>query len=175
MEDSSPYHASSAPVAPSPAERVKLPAEITRPITIMWISALVLAAISLASMLFTLLPLLKNHNPYAPSLPRMVLAAGLLLDVVLYLGGAWGVRRRSRAVACLLFGYYLLGQTLMLVTGQRPVSAGLFMTIIMVFVMIRGTMETFSAHRYIARALHQPARPRLSDDPAFAPKPPAAE
>lgn len=172
MEDSSPYQASSAPIAPSPVERVKLPVEITRPIKTMWIVGLILAVFSVGKLLFILAPLLNDDSPSTSYLPLVLLAGGLLLDVAIYGATAWGVRRRSRTAACLLLGYYLLGQILIIATGQRPVTAGLFMTIIMAFVMIRGTMETFSARRYITRALHQPARPRLSDDPAFAPKPP---
>lgn len=62
MEDSSPYQApGSAPPAPasSAAPPVRLPAEISRPITAMWVVALILAAISLAGLVYAVMQLLK--------------------------------------------------------------------------------------------------------------------
>lgn len=178
MEDSSPYQApGSAPPAPasSAAPPVRLPAEISRPITAMWVVALILAAISLAGLVYAVMQLLKPAGIAPPPLSAALMGGGLLFDLGLYLGTAWGLRKRSRAAACLLLAYYLFGQVLTFVTGQRAPTTGLFMTIIVTFVMIRGTMETFTAHRYIARARDLPPRLRLSDDPAFAARPAPTE
>ncbi|MEG2805091.1 hypothetical protein [Stenotrophomonas sp.] len=178
MEDASPYKAPDTlpSAAPAPiAVQVRLPTETTRPITIMWAVALILAAISLAGVVYAAIRFAKMPEGSLPPLSVALVAGGLLFDVCLYLATAWGVRRRSRVAACVLLGYYLLGQTLTFVSGQRALGPSLFMTLIVAFVMILGTLETFNAHRYVARARQQPPRPRLSDDPAFAPKPAAGE
>jgi hypothetical protein len=174
MEDNSPYQAGRAATETTDEARLRanrLPHDIGGPVKHMWIMGVVIAGFTVLSSLAALRPLSEEYrNGNLALLVLGVTAALMLLDAAIYLGLSWGVRRYSRAAACAMVGYYWLGQLLMISTGQRALTAGLGMMVIVSFVLIRGTLATFAYHRHMAQELRRPPRGRLSDDPAFASK-----
>lgn len=175
MEDNSPYQASHAAPADKTDERLRanrIPHEIGGPVKHLWVLATVLGAISLLVSVVRFGPQYEAFRDGNISLLIMVIAVGATaVDGILYLAAAWGVRRYSRVAACLLLGYYLLGQTLSLLFTERSVLVGLPLAVIIAFMMIRGTRATFAYHRHAAQEARRPPRGRLSDDPLFAHKP----
>lgn len=173
MQESSPYRAGTASTHPTPRPHWdNAPHSIVGPIKQMWILAIGLAVVSLVmnGMAVAHLASIARDGSIALLVPLFT-AAGAMLDAVIYLGLAWGVRRHSRAAACALLAYYLLGQALLMVLGQRSLLAVLPLTVIVSFVMIRGTLATFAYQRHVAQEKRRPPRTRISDDPLFAPRP----
>lgn len=174
MEDHSPYQASHAAPTDTTTERLRvnrIPHEIGGPIKHLWVLAIVLGVISLLVSFSQLMPQIERFRNGDIALLLLVLTVGATaFDGVVYLATAWGIRRYSRAAACVLLGYYLLGQTLSFLFTQRSLLAGLSLAVIISFMMIRGTRATFAYHRYATQEARRPPRGRLSGDPLFAPK-----
>lgn len=167
MEDHSPYQASAVlPVAPAPPYRHQAPASITAPITHFWVLLALLGAICLIAAAVKLLP-----NPsQAELLPliTLVIAAGM------YLALAFGIYKRSRVVACIVLGYLLLSIGAWWLLPDKAFGKLAFLLILAVGAA-RGTLATFRYHRFIAEEQRRPPRSRISDDPMFAPRPPALD
>jgi uncharacterized membrane protein YoaK (UPF0700 family) len=164
MEDNSPYQASRvAPTAERRDHRDEPPREITSPIKHMWILLAVLAVFAVIGSVGTLL--LQRGNSAILLLPMLVLAA-------IYLVMAFGVYKRSRAVATLVLVFCVmagLGGVLNIVQGKGSLATLAFMAVFL-FVSIRGTLATYRYHRHLRDVRSRPPRARLSDDPAFAPR-----
>lgn len=167
MEDNSPYQPSKVtPVARASDQldwRDAVPSEITSRIKHMWI-LLVLTGVWMLSMA---LIMLANMPQFQAWLLGLVLA---LTSV--YMLAAFGVYKRSRTVATIVLAFWALstlGTLLKFTTGEGNMS-GVGFTAVFGFVAIRGTFATYRYHRHMADVRTRPARARLSDDPAFAPK-----
>ncbi|WP_313343556.1 hypothetical protein [Stenotrophomonas sp.] len=167
MEDNSPYQASSvAPVAPPSGRldwRDEAPREITSPIKHM---AILLAVAGVLALIASVVPFFGSR-----SLEPMLMALALGLTSI-YLLLAYGVYKRSRVVASVVLAFWCLSAlgTLLKIVGGQGGLTGIGFTVIFGFVSIRGTLATFRYHRHLANVRIRPARTRLSDDPAFAPK-----
>lgn len=167
MEDNSPYQASKVAPAPQYANRLdwrdEPPREITSPIKHMWILLTVMGSLVVLAGGLTLI--FTANAPMFALIP--VIAVGAM-----YLLGAFGVYKRSRIAATLVLcfcGLAALGSLIRLVTGEASLGTIGFIAVLS-FVSIRGTLATYRYHRHLANVRTRPARARLSDDPAFAPK-----
>ncbi|WNH51304.1 hypothetical protein [Stenotrophomonas oahuensis] len=168
MEDNSPYQASKVAPTAQRSSRVdwrdEPPREITSPIKHMWILLAVLGSFSVIGAVGVLFMRGGAFNA--------VLLAPMLILACVYLLLAFGVYKRSRIVATLVLsfcGLAVLGTVVNIVTGQGSLVGIGFMAIF-TFVSVRGTLATYRYHRHMANVRTRPARARLSDDPAFAPK-----
>lgn len=164
MEDQSPYQASRAtPSAVRTDRRDEAPREITSPIMHMWV---LLALGAVLTGFGTAVLLLTNPRD------NMFLLAVMGVSFAFYAGAAFGVYKRSRVVACMALAMSAvggLGTLLNIANGQGTLS-GVGFTAVLLFVSIRGTLATFRYHRHLRDVRSRPPRPRISDDPAFAPK-----
>jgi hypothetical protein len=168
MDDNSPYQAS--PLATAPQVQVqanRLPREITGPIKHMWVLGFVLAGFALTGTVILAVVMYRQFQHGDASLVMALFTVGsVLLDAVMFSGLSWGVRRRSRAAACVMLGYYLIGQALFLTQGLSFVAVRLAIITVVLIVFIRGARATFAYHRYRMREHSQSPRDRISDDPA---------
>jgi serine/threonine-protein kinase len=73
-----------------------------------------------------------------------------LLDVALIFGLAYGVSRRSRACATILFGYFIISKLMMMV--EHPTVAGLPLALIIGYYYAKGMMATYAIHGKPARS-----------------------
>ncbi len=164
MEDQSPYQASRVTPRTTRADRRdEAPQEILSPIRHMWILlavGAVLTGFGGAVLLFTDV----RANTY--------LLVVLGVSFAFYALTAFGVYKRSRAAACVavaMCGLGALGTLVNIANGQGTLT-GVGFTAVLTFVSIRGTLATFRYHRHVRDVRSRPPRPRISDDPAFAPK-----
>jgi len=76
---------------------------------------------------------------------------GSVVDVAIFLGLAYGVYRRSRTAAIILFAYHLLNRVLMYrLTGELSPMLGVApLTYALAFFL--GIVGTFSHHRVVAK------------------------
>jgi peptidoglycan/LPS O-acetylase OafA/YrhL len=164
MEENSPYHASRAlPGKPSDSWVIQIPSEITSPIRHMWLLLATMATVALISGVV----LLFTNKAYGTF---MALALGFAGGMYLLL--ALGVYKRIRMVAGGVVGICvisLVGALLRLAQGDVSLVA-IGVSIVSTFISIRGTNAIFAFHRFVADARRRPPGPRLSDDPAFAPR-----
>jgi hypothetical protein len=71
--------------------------------------------------------------------------AWLLVDVVIIFGLTFGVYRKSRTCAILLFSYYLLSKVIGFIESGR--AGGIIITALFLFYFARGIQGTFTYHR----------------------------
>jgi hypothetical protein len=151
MDDNSPYQASrtAPPIATSRQDTPGLPRNIARPIKHMWMLGFILAGFALVfSAILTVMMYRQFQHGEASLVMAFFTVGGALLDAVVFSGLAWGVRRRSRAAACILLGYYLVGQVLFLTQGVGYVLFRLVLITVVSIVFIRGTRAVFAWHRH---------------------------
>lgn len=170
MDDQNPYQAGEVPPTPPMAPHwEQVPSGITRPVTQLWLLGAGLTVFTLATGGWTWA---TNRHVFA----MMNFVASAMLGCV-YLGLAVGVYKRSRVAACLtvaLWAWVFVMHLRQDTAGLADTLRRMGMMVAIGVVVLRGTFATFRHHRYLAAKKHQPARARISDDPAFAPKPPAA-
>ncbi len=76
-----------------------------------------------------------------------------ILDVLLLLGLAFGMHRRSRTCAVILLAYFLLSKVLQYMvvsasaTGRISVVSGIPMALIFIYLYTQGVIGTFAWHR----------------------------
>ncbi|WP_313343554.1 hypothetical protein [Stenotrophomonas sp.] len=173
MHTDSPYQASQVVVAPDHEQlrANQLPHAIGGPVKHLWVLARVLCALALLASIAAVATQWGNFRDGTLSLLMLLLSAGgILVDAVVFAGLSWGIRRYSRAAACAMLGYYLLGQLLFVFQNQSFVLVRLAIVIVVSLICVRGIRATFAYHRHAAAEKGRPPRARLSDDPAFAPK-----
>jgi len=172
MEDNSPYQASRvAPAIQPPLDPV--PHAISGPIRQMWI---LLAGLGVLIMILAIVATVSAYR--VPGSSKLASSFILLIGAIvgaMYGGVAFGVYKRSRVVACMvlmLLALLLLGTLF----GGAGISMGrLGFWTVSIFICVRGTLAIFRHHRFMADEKRRPPRRRLSDDPAFAPKPAALD
>ncbi len=154
MDDNSPYQASQTvpPIAASRPDTLGLPQNIARPIKHMWVLGFILSGFALVfSAILTVMMYRQFQHGDASLVMALFTVGGALLDALVFSGLAWGVRRRSRVAACILLGYYLVGQALFLTLGAGFVMFRLALITVVSIVFIRGTRATFAYHRHLSR------------------------
>lgn len=170
MDDQNPYQAGEVPPStPKAPHWEQVPSGITRPVTQLWLLGAGLTVFTLAAGGWTWA---KNQHVLAM---MNVIAAAMLSCV--YLALAVGVYKRSRVAACLtaaLWAWVFVMHLRQDTAGMADTLRRIGTTLVIGVVVLRGTVATFRHHRYLAAKKRQPTRARISDDPAFAPKPPAA-
>ena len=120
-----------APAAPNEAE---VPPEVLQKIRNAWIACL----ISLAMTLLLTVIAISGSSIAGYS-------AWQLLDVALVAGLAFGIYRKSRACAVVMFIYFLISKILVVVeTGQ---ASGLVMGVVFLYFYWQGVVGTFAYHR----------------------------
>jgi hypothetical protein len=170
MDDQNPYQAGAViPTAISPPHWEQVPSRITAPIT-----QLALMGLSLALFAFGLggWRLISSG-----SLFFAIDAVGAGVGGCIYLSLAFGVYRRSRVVVCLAGAIWVTVVTGRLLRDDPGFVDRPFQTAVILVVgvlIVRATIATFRYHRHLATQKRQPPRARISDDPIFAPRPPAA-
>jgi hypothetical protein len=161
MQPSNPYEVPSAVIAEmrQPLER-DIPEEIARPIKHGWVAACVSCAMTL---LVTILALSGDATASAD-------AAWNLVDVALIAGLAFGIYKRGRTAATLMFAYFVLSKILVVVQTGMP--SGLVLGLVFAIFYFRAMTATFRYHRFLREWKRNPPAPRrsLSEDPLFAPK-----
>ena len=165
-EQHNPYQAS--PIAddrPGLHRWHHVPADISSPIKHMWVLALTVACFRLVVALGSFVAL----EVVGPAVLAILLADVLALATL-----ALFVRRRSRTAACLLLAYYLASKLVVHMTADSPVY-GAMMTVLIGFVMIRGTLAVFRHHRFMREEARRPPRLRLSEHPMFTQSPPRVD
>ena len=122
-----------APAAPNEAE---VPPDVLQKIRNAWIACL----ISLAMTLLLTVIAISGSSIAGYS-------AWQLLDVALVAGLAFGIYRKSRACAVVMFIYFLISKILVVVeTGQ---ASGLVMGVVFLYFYWQGVVGTFAYHRLV--------------------------
>lgn len=133
MDD--PYAAPAAPVD-DPTSTVRVPDEILGKIRRGWIAAAISAGMTL------LVTLLAMSGASVGSF-----SAWNMVDVVLIAGLAYGIRRRSRACATIMLGYFVLSKILIVVQTGKP--TGVLVGLIFIYFLWQGVSGTFAYHRLL--------------------------
>jgi hypothetical protein len=124
---------------PENAATDSVPDEVLRKIKHAWIAGLISAAITL---LVTLLAV--------SGFKVLDFDAWEFLDVALILGLTYGIYRKSRVCALLMFLYFLASKILMFVQSGKP--NGIVMGIIFLYYYGQGVAGTFAYHKLAKRA-----------------------
>jgi len=160
MDPANPYESPSAAITETrrPPER-DVPDEIARPIKHGWVAACVSCAMTLIVTLVAFGGGTANYD-----------AAWNLIDVALIAGFAFGIYKRSRTAATLMFAYFVLSKVLMMMEAGRP--SGLVLGLLFAIFYFRAMTATYRYHRFVRDWKRNPPAPRrpLSEDPLFAPK-----
>lgn len=155
MEDNSPYQASLTPPPISAKEQrpaIEVPGEITRPIKYLWVMGFIMSGVALLVALIVFNSMYQGFKRGDVAGLAVILAVGgLFLDAVVYAGLSWGIRRKSRAAACILFGYYLVGQALFTMQNIGSLMFRLSIMAIVLIFLYRGTRATFAYHRHVTQ------------------------
>jgi serine/threonine-protein kinase len=124
---------------PEAAPADSVPLEILKKIKHAWVAGLVSGAITL---LVTLLAV--------SGFKVLGFDAWEFLDVALILGLTYGIYRKSRVCALLMFLYFLASKILMFVQSGKP--NGIVMGIIFLYYFGQGVAGTFAYHKHVRRA-----------------------
>ena len=161
MNPSNPYESPSGVITETrqPLER-DIPDDITRPIKHGWVAACVSCVVTLIA---TLIAMSGDSAENAD-------AAWTLVDVALIAGLAFGIYKRSRTSATLMFIYFVLSKVL--ITIETGMPSGLVLGLVFMIFYFRAMTATFRYHRFHREWKRNPPAPKrsLSEDPLFAPK-----
>ena len=166
MDANNPYTSPDAAVADRRAGYERdVPAEITSPIKHGWIAACVSGVLTLAA---TIISMINGPN-------EVFAGAWSLIDVALIAGFAFGIWRKSRVAATLMFLYFVASKILIMKATGRP--DGLVLGLVFLIFYFRAMTATYRYHRFVKNWKRNPPPPRtrLSDDPLFAKPAPAEE
>ncbi len=112
----------------------RVPEDVLKKIRNAWIAALVSAAVTLVIALVAMAG--ELHGPFSGS---------QLWDVVFILGLAFGISRKSRVCAVVMFLYFVISKIwLIYVTGQFN---GIYLGFAFLYFYGQGAMATFDYHR----------------------------
>lgn len=170
MDAHNPYESPTTSVkqAPLPPER-DIPDTITTPIRHGWITACISGVITLLAVLMAV------FAGSGSSRGVQFFSLWNLIDVALIAVLAFGIYKRSRTAATIMFVYFLLSKILIAVGTGSP--SGLVFGLVFMYFYFRAMIATYRYHQYIRtwRRDPPPARASLADNPAFKPAPPEAD
>lgn len=160
MNTPNPYDSPTAPIADRgrPWER-DVPEEITSPIKHGWIAALVSLVLTLG---VTVMYVLKPVE----GAPFNVWG---FVDVGLIAVLAFGIYKRSRTAATIMFVYFVISKILIMMETGQP--TGLVMGLLFTIFYFRAMTATWRYQRFVKDWKRNPPAPKrsLSEDPLFAP------
>ncbi|MCD9087511.1 hypothetical protein [Stenotrophomonas sp. SY1] len=167
MNGHNPYQSPAVSVAPAaPAER-DIPETISAPIRHGWITACVSGALTLLATLAAVVSQSRSENA--------VFSGWNMIDVALIAALAFGIHKRSRTAATIMFLYFALSKILVVMTTGQP--TGLVFGLVFLFFYFRAMTATYRYHRFLRNWRQNPPAPRasLADNPLFKPHPGPAE
>lgn len=137
MASENPYLPPTSPVQEvAPAPSLQVPEEILGKIKGAWVAALISASITLVFILVAISGTkIFNFDAWA------------LFDVLLMLGLAFGIYKKSRACAVLMLSYFIFSKISLLAAGA-PVSS-LPMAVIFLYFYWQGVVGTFRYHAFL--------------------------
>jgi serine/threonine-protein kinase len=130
-----PYASPQAPVALPPVAE-EIPASIAKKIRNAWIAGCISAGITIV---FTLASMFGNQS-------ILKLDAWAFIDVVIILGLAYGVYRKSRTCAILMLAFFAFNKIVMWMDAGKP--TGLLMALIFFWFYAQGIVGTVRFHRW---------------------------
>lgn len=160
MDGRNPYQSSAAPVIqPHTLFERDVPESITSPIRSGWIAACVSCALTL---ILTVMSMTS-----AASGPESLFSAWDFIDVALIAALAFGIYKRSRTAATLMFVYFVLSKILIMLDTGLP--TGLILGLVFAIFYFRAMTATYRYHRFLRDWQRNPPAPRqsLADNPAF--------
>lgn len=116
------------------SEQVEIPDAVLQKIKGAWVAAIISGSITL---LVTLVALSGTS--------MMGFDAWNMLDVVLIFGLAFGIYRKSRTCAVLMFVYFVLSKIVLI--GQTGQASGAVLGLVFLYFFGRGVLGTFEFHK----------------------------
>jgi len=138
METRNPYSPPASPVMDPPPPEV--PSEILKKIKQAWVAALFSAGLTL---IFTLVAMSGTKI--------LGLSAWNFLDVALILGLAFGIYKKSRTCAVLMFIYFVISKIFVMAETGR-FTGGIVGALIFGYFFWQGIAGTFAYHKLIKRS-----------------------
>ncbi len=133
-----------APQSDQPPE-VEIPLEVLKKIKNAWICGIITGSITLIVALLALAGV------------SLLGATGWeLVDVALVFGLTFGIYKKSRVCAVLVFIYFVGSKVLLMMEGGKP--GGLIMSVLLAYYFAQGVAGTFQYHKLMRSASGHPAR-----------------
>ena len=131
MDTGNPY---TAPATTSAVSIRDVPEEILKKIKHAWVAAVISGCITLVATLVAM-----------SGTDILGFSAWELIDVALIFGLAFGIYRKSRACAVIMFVYFIASKILIMMETGR--ATGIFMAIIFGYYFWQGIAGTFAYHK----------------------------
>ncbi|WP_269790598.1 hypothetical protein [Stenotrophomonas sp. Iso1] len=160
MDGHNPYQSSTAPVMQVHKRlEADIPDTITSPIRNGWITACVSCALTLILTVVSMTSVSDSSEP--------VFSAWNFVDVALIAALAFGIYKRSRTAATIMFVYFVLSKILIMLDTGLP--TGLILGLVFATFYFRAMTATYRYHRLLKEWQRNPPAPRksLADSPAF--------
>lgn len=160
MNEHNPYQSPAVAVAPAtPGER-DIPEDIRAPIRQGWITACISGTLTLIASLAAMASSAGGDALFG---------AWTLIDVGLIAVLAFGIYKRSRTAATIMFIYFALSKIMIAFSGGNPFS--LVFGLVFLFFYFRAMTATYRYHRFLRDWQRNPpaARASLADNPLFKP------
>lgn len=125
-----------APASKGELPAIEVPEEILKKIKNGWITAVISGVMTLA---------VTAYSIYVTSV--LGLSAWNALDVLLIFGFAFGIYKKSRVCAVLMFAYFVVSKIEQM-SGAKPMQ-GIFMSIIFLVFYWQAMIGTFQYHAYL--------------------------
>jgi serine/threonine-protein kinase len=149
MEPRNPYSPPESRVADMPKPASNVPPKILRKIKRAWVAALVLAGMTL---IFTLIAIKSLIAIQSSGARISIFSAGALIDTALILGLAFGIYKKSRVCAVLMFIYFVISKILMWETIIKFNVPSIPLALLFGYFFWQGVWGTFAYHKLIQRA-----------------------
>ncbi|HEX7863685.1 MAG TPA: hypothetical protein VF555_01985 [Variovorax sp.] len=120
-----------------PAVEAEVPDAILRKIRNAWIAGLVSATVTL---IFVLIAIAGTS--------LLGMSAYQLVDVVVILGLAFGIYKKSRICAVLMLAYFVWAKIVLIQMGHAG-GSGLFMAVVFFYFYVQGVIGTFAYHKHL--------------------------
>lgn len=147
MDPSNPYQSPAAAIrATGKPQPQDVPEDIRKDIRNGAIFALIVCGLTLALVLYTLY--FTEDDPYA---------AWNLIDVGLIAALAFGIWRKSRIAATVMFVYYVGSKIIDVVDTRNP--SGILISIAFAYYLYKAMLATYRYHRFVKQWRHAPELP----------------
>jgi len=145
MDANNPYQSPAAAIrATAKPQLTDIPEDIRKDIRNGAIFALISCALTLGLTLYTVY--VSQDDPFA---------AWNFVDVGLIAAFAFGIWRKSRVAATMMFAYFLFSKILELVDTGKP--GGILLTIAFAYYFYKAMRATYRYHRFLKQWRHAPA------------------